>query len=316
MLRDCGISTSDVVRTRAWYVDDGGEAALRDTHGVALDHPGPAFSAIKATCLPQGAAVAVELEAIKGGAARIKRYRSKEFDSTSLATFVDGELWLSGVTAEGKTTAEQVAAVTKTAGEALREFSLAPADVVATRHFMRHDTQEDERSDAWPEFMSQAIPTSAGIAVEGVGEGRRFMLECEAVADASQGRDNLRSGRTFEVEHNYCRSVRVRGRDVTYVAGSTSIVPGETVRHPGEVAGQVADTLETIRWAIEEQGMKWSDLISARTYVVGGPGKLVEAAAALERVLGGMEATRALIGVPVLGRPEVVVEIEATAVAE
>jgi enamine deaminase RidA (YjgF/YER057c/UK114 family) len=141
------------------------------------------------------------------------------------------------------------------------------------------------------------------------------MLEFEAVADIAKGRKNLRSGRTFEVEHHYCRSVRVSGHEVTYVAGSTSLIPGEIVRHPGEVAGQVADTLETIRWAIKGQGMKWSDLVRTRAYIVGGPEKLVEAAEALERVLGGTEATRALVGVPVLGRPEVVVEIEATAVA-
>lgn len=315
MLRDAGVSPADVVRTRAWYVDDGGEEVLRDTHGVVFDHPGPAFSAIKATCLPQEAAVAIEIEAIKGAAERIKRFRSEEFDSTSLATYVDGELWISGVTAEGATTAEQVSAVMATATEALAEFSLSPADVVCTRHFMRHDTQGEERGDAWPGFMSQGIPTSAGIAVESVGDGKRFMFECEAVADASQGRNNLRSGRTFEVENNYCRSVRVKGREVTYVAGSTSVVKGETVKHEHDVSGQVADTLETVRWAIEEQGMRWSDLVRTRTYVVGGAEKLTEAAGALQEALGDMDATRALIGVPVLGRPEVVVEIEATAVA-
>lgn len=315
MLRDAGVSLDDVVRTRAWYVDDGGEEVLRDTHGVVFDHPGPAFSAIRATCLPQGASVAIEVEAIKGAADRIKRFGSVEFDSTSVATFVDGELWLSGVTAGGKTAAEQVAGAMSTATEALNEFSLTPAEVVATRHFMRHDTQDDERSGVWPDFMSQGIPTSAGIAVESVGADRQFMFECEAVADASQGRNNLRSGRSFEVEHNYCRSVRVRGHDVTYVAGTTSLIPGETVRHEFDVAGQVADTLETVRWAIEQQGMEWSDLVRTRTYVVGGPEKLVEAARALEEILGGSASARALVGVPVLGRPEVVVEIEATAVA-
>ena len=314
MLRDAGVAPADVVRTRAWYVDDGGEEVIRDTHGVVFDHPGPAFSAIRASCLPEGAAVAIEIEAVKGAAARIKRHGSVEADSTSLATFLDGELWMSGVTAAGQSTAEQVAGVVRTAAQVLGEFSLPLADVVATRHFMRHDTQDDERSSAWPDFMSQSIPTSAGIAVAGVGEGRHFMLELEAVADAGGRNKSLRSGRTFEVEHNYCRSVRVQGHEVTYVAGSTSLIPGEIVRHPGEVAGQVADTLETVRWAIEEQGMKWSDLVRTRTYVVGGPEKLAEAAAAMEQVLGGMDAARALIGVPVLGRPEVVVEIEATAV--
>jgi enamine deaminase RidA (YjgF/YER057c/UK114 family) len=314
MLREARVSPDDVVRTRAWYVDDGGEAVVREAHGVVFDHPGPAFSAVRASCLPDNAAVAIELEAIRGAAGRVKRFGFNVDDSTSLAVFLDGELWLSGVTAPGRTTAAQVTGIVNTATKVLEEFSLTAADVVATRHFMRHDTQSEDRSNAWPQFMKQAIPTSAGIAVEAVGDGRRFMLECEAVADAGPRKKSLRSGRSFEVEHNYCRSVRVQGRGLTYVAGSTSIVPGEIVRHPGDVSGQVADTLETVRWAIEEQGMKWSDLVRTRTYVVGGAEKLMEAAAALETALGGMETTRALIGVPVLGRPEVVVEIEATAV--
>jgi enamine deaminase RidA (YjgF/YER057c/UK114 family) len=141
-----------------------------------------------------------------------------------------------------------------------------------------------------------------------------FMLECEAVQGASKGRKNLRSGRTYEVEHNYCLSVRATGHDVTYVAGSTSLVVGEIVRHEFDVDGQVRDTLETIRWAIEGQGMAWTDLVKTRTYVVGGPGKLPAAMAALNDVLGDMEVASTVVGVPTLSGSEVVVEIEATAV--
>jgi hypothetical protein len=43
------------------------------------------------------------------------------------------------------------------------------------------------------------------------------------------------TGRTFEVDHNYCRAVRVGEGDVIYVAGTTSLIPGEIVQHPGEV---------------------------------------------------------------------------------
>ena len=103
---------------------------------------------------------------------------------------------------------------------------------------------------------------------------------------------------------------------MVYVAGTTSIVPGEIVRHPYGVAGQVEDILETIRWAIEEHGFAWSDLVRTRTYIVGGPDRLNEGQEALRGIVGGMEAAAAVIGVPVLGRPEVVVEIEATAVSD
>ncbi|MEX0762760.1 MAG: RidA family protein [Dehalococcoidia bacterium] len=324
ILRDAGVSTADVVRTRVWHVDTDAEPMLRDVHGVVFDHPGPAFSAVQASCLPGNSAVLLELEAIRGAGGRIRRYESDEESATSLATEADGEVWLGGVTAANADgtvdhpadVTEQVRAVVRRAAVSVVALGAATSDVVATRHFMRHDTQGAARPTEWTEFMSQAIPTSAGIAVEGVGPGEAaFMLELEAVKGALAGRRNLRTGRTYEVENNYCRSVRVNGGDVVYVAGTTSLVPGEIVRHPGEVAGQVRDTLETIRWAVEEQGLEWTDLARTRTYVVGGPEKLIEAAGALGEVLGDQAAVAALVGVPALGRPEVVVEIEATAVS-
>jgi enamine deaminase RidA (YjgF/YER057c/UK114 family) len=55
------------------------------------------------------------------------------------------------------------------------------------------------------------------------------------VSGASSTRANLHTGRTFEVDHNYCRAVRVGEGDVIYVAGTTSLIPGEIVQHPGEV---------------------------------------------------------------------------------
>lgn len=317
MLRDAGIAPGDVVRTRAWYVDDeagAGEEEIRDTHGVVFDHPGPAFSAIKVPYLPNNAAVCIELEAIKGGADRIKRSGSDEMRSTSVAVFCDGELWLSGITGTGADVGKQIGDITGTIGKALEEFGMSPADVVSTRHFLLPDAQFAEPPEQWAAFMSQAIPTSAGIAVQGVGEDHLFMLECEAVQDASKGRNNLRSGRSYEVDHNYCRSVRVDGGHVTYVAGTTSLVVGEVVRSEFDVGGQVSDTLETIRWAIEKQGMEWSDLVKVRTYVVGGPAKIAEATKVLEDELAEMEVAVAVIGVPTLARPQVVVEIEATAV--
>ena len=102
-----------------------------------------------------------------------------------------------------------------------------------------------------------------------------------------------------------------------YVAGTTSLIPGEIIQHPGEVGPQVVDTLEIIRWAVTELGLEWDDLAQTRTYVVGGDEKIDEAVAALEQSLpnadsGGVAST--VVGVPVLGRPGVVVEIEARAV--
>ncbi len=315
-LRNAGVAPGDVVRTRAWFVEDASgayEDAIRDTHGVVFDSPGPAFSAIRVPDLPSGAAIAIELEAVKGGAGHIKHFEPDDFSATSTAVFCDGELWISGLTATGSDIGDQIGGITADVSRALAEFGMSEADVVATRHFMLPEAQFPEPPAQWSAFMEQAIPTSAGIAVDSVGHDRLFMLECEAVQDAAKGRNNLRSGRSYEIDHNYCRSVRVEGGSVVYVAGFTSAVVGEIVRSEFDVAGQVRDTLETIRWSIEEQGMQWANLARMRAYIVGGPEKLDEAGKELDAQLEGMEVVVAIIGVPTLARPEVVVEIEATA---
>jgi len=340
LLRSARAAPADVVRTRVFYVEEGpsagsgdAEKTLRDIHGIVFDHPGPAFTAIRVSCLPGGAAVELELEAVRGGGQAIRHHQPDEASSTCAAVRWGDEVWLSGMTAIGPDgrvtspgdTSGQVDVVISRTEAALKALGAGAPDVVSSRHWMRHDTQADPRPPSWTEFMRQAIPTSAGIAVEGVGPREaRFMYEVDAVAGAAKARPegdrdtslrkNVRTGRTYEVEHHYCRSVRVGQRDVVYVAGTTSIVPSEIVRHPDEVAGQVHDTLETVRWGIEQQGLAWSDLVRTRTYIVGGPEKLEEAAAALREAVGGMDAAASLVGVPVLGRPGVRVEIEATAV--
>ena len=69
---------------------------------------------------------------------------------------------------------------------------------------MRHDVQFEADPAEWLAFKAQSIPISAGIAVTGVGtEDHKFVFEMEAVSDASSTRANLRTGRTFEVDHNY-----------------------------------------------------------------------------------------------------------------
>lgn len=323
LLREAGLAHADVVRTRVFYIDPDAEPVLRAVHGAAFGRAAPAFSAIRVSCLPGDARVAIELEGVRGGGSGIQRHRVDLRSGTSVGVELDGEVWLSGMTAssEGALSlatgepADQIRLAINRTESALEELGLSVADVVATRHFLRPELQGRPRVAEWVDFMRRATPTSAGIAVEGVSSaGAGFMFEADAVRGASRDRHNLRTGRTYEVEHHYCRAVRVGQRDVVYVAGTTSIIPGEIVQHPGEVGPQVHDTLAIIRWAIEQQGLAWTDLARTRTYVVGGPEGLQEAIDALRVGLEGVTASTTLVGVPVLGRPTVVVEIEATAV--
>jgi enamine deaminase RidA (YjgF/YER057c/UK114 family) len=318
LLRNAGISTSDVVRTRIWHTAENGaetEALLRSVHGVIFNHPGPALSILQIERLPGGVEVAVELEAIAGSGDSASRFESDYDSSSSLAVQVGNELWTSGLRGDPNTDrSSQIIQATEDAGGLMKRAGIGTGDVVSTRHFMRHDVQFEEDPPEWLVFKEHSIPTSAGIAVSGVGDPDQvFTFEMEGVTGAENDRTNLRTGRTFEVEHNYCRAVRVGDGDVIYVAGTTSLIPGEIVQHPYEVGPQVADTLEMIKWAITELEFDWTDLVQTRTYVVGDHSKIAEAVEALERSLPKNVATT-IVGVPVLGRPEVVVEIEARAV--
>ncbi|MBI4306186.1 MAG: hypothetical protein HY678_07690 [Chloroflexi bacterium] len=322
LLHDAGSSLGDVVRTRMFFTERGGEGALRSVHAGVFGDRGPALSALRMTCLPHNVKIAVEVEAIRGAGDRFVRHVSVPDWGACRALRAGDEIFVSGITAEwpgvGKLPSPheaQVSAVCSVATQACGALGASLEDVVATRHFdpatvHRHSFQ----GQALEEFRAPGEPTSAGITVEGAGaDEATFMLEADAARGAGKTRKNHRTGRTFEVEHHYSRSVRVG--DTVYVAGSTSLIVGEIVRHPYEVYGQVLDTLETIRGTIEAQGLAWSDLVRTRSYIVG-IAKLADAARALKTVVDGMGTAATVTGVPVLGRPEVVVEIEATAMRD
>ena len=319
LLRRAGLSTGDVVRTRIWHISkDGGEseALLRVVHGVIFSHPGPALTIVQVERLPGGVKVAVELEAIAGSADDSTKYESDYESSSSMAVKVGGELWTSGLRGDpGVDRDTQVGQALENATGLMKQAGIGAGDVVSTRHFMRHDVQFDADPPEWLAFKAPSIPTSAGVAVSGVGgDGQLVTIELEAVAGAAGGRTNIRSGRTYEVEANYCRAVLVDGGDAIYLAGTTSMIPGEIIQHPGEVGPQVDDALEIIKWSITELGFDWGDLAQTRTYVVGGDDEISEAVSALEQALPDHHVANTIVGVPVLGRPGVVIEIEARAV--
>ena len=129
---------------------------------------------------------------------------------------------------------------------------------------------------------------------------------------AGELRQNRNTGRPYEEEHHYSRSVRVG--EVVYVSGTTSVQLSEEVGAPFDAYGQTIGTLEWIRWGVERQGLSLADLVRTRSYVVGEE-NLEPVARGLREVLGAVGPVATVVGVPALGRPSILVEIEATAVA-
>jgi enamine deaminase RidA (YjgF/YER057c/UK114 family) len=148
--------------------------------------------------------------------------------------------------------------------------------------------------------------------VQGVGPREAgALIEVEAVAGATTARRNRATGRPYEEEHHYSRSVRVG--DVVYVSGTTSVQLDEEVGSPFDAYGQTLQALEWIRWGIEAQGLPFADLVRTRTYVVGEE-NLEPVARGLREALGAVRPAATVVVVPALGRPSILVEIEATAV--
>lgn len=109
----------------------------------------------------------------------------------------------------------------------------------------------------------------------------------------------------------YSRAVRV-GSTIE-VSGTTAVAPDGQVLHPGDPVAQAEECFVTIRAALEELGSCLEDIVRTRVFVTDvSTWKLV--GAAHDRVLGHVAPASSLVGVAALLHPDVVIEIEATAV--
>lgn len=120
----------------------------------------------------------------------------------------------------------------------------------------------------------------------------------------------LSSGLRTEVDYGYSRAVKV-GSSI-YVAGTTSTRDGQVVGidDPGAQARQ---TLENIRWALEQFGSSLEDVVRYRAFVVDMT-RWEPIALELGRVFGAIRPAGTLVGTSGLIRPEMLVEIEVDAI--
>jgi enamine deaminase RidA (YjgF/YER057c/UK114 family) len=102
----------------------------------------------------------------------------------------------------------------------------------------------------------------------------------------------------------YSRAVRVG--DVIEVAGTTA--PGDSAYE------QAVAALATIEAALAELGVGLADVVRTRMFVVDIERDAEEVGRAHGEVLGDVKPATAMYGVTGLLRPEMLVEIEATAV--
>jgi enamine deaminase RidA (YjgF/YER057c/UK114 family) len=278
--------------------------------------------------LPDGARLAIEFEAFQGSSdtrsvVPLDTPDAREMGCVGLVR-VEDKFWLSGITAMqsdgsvigGGFETEQETEIVARVTALLNAINSTPQDIMRVRFFTPtyylSANGMPSVSPARLALMHPGHPGAAGITVSGLGDRKvGLLIEAEGIKGASETRKNVWDGRTALEENHYSRSVGVG--DVVYVSGSTSLVPGEIVRSPFDPYGQTLNTLETVRWSIEQQGFKWGDLTRLRCYVVGEE-NIDLVASGLKQIVGCIRPAITVVGVPALGQPRVLVEIEATAI--
>lgn len=116
-------------------------------------------------------------------------------------------------------------------------------------------------------------------------------------------------------------AVATGARHVT-VAGQIARLADGTPVAPGDLAGQVAHALRNVHTALTGAGAGFADVVRLTFYVTGWvPEKIDPLMAGIQAVAGELGLPvpmppASLIGVDVLFEPDVLVEVEATAVVD
>jgi enamine deaminase RidA (YjgF/YER057c/UK114 family) len=106
------------------------------------------------------------------------------------------------------------------------------------------------------------------------------------------------------------------GRTVVFLAGQTSVDPDGRPLHPGDMRAQLERAFENLERVLEQAGLTLANLVRLNYYVTD----MAAYAGARDVVAAKLGAlavkpSGCLLGVTCLARPELMVEIEATAVA-
>ncbi len=120
------------------------------------------------------------------------------------------------------------------------------------------------------------------------------------------------SGTPWEPKLGYSRAVQVG--ETVYVSGTTGTDPSGKVLAPGDMYAQTVQTIRNIENALKRLGMGLENVVRTRIYVTEID-RWEEVAKAHAEFFGAVHPATSLIGVARLVDPEMLVEIEAVAVA-
>jgi len=122
----------------------------------------------------------------------------------------------------------------------------------------------------------------------------------------------------WQDQYGFSQAVEVMGGDrVVYCAGQTSSDEnGDTVA-PGDMPAQVEKAFDNVETVLREAGMSLAEVVRINYYVTDVDRFLAEGMAVVGARLGaaGVQPASTLLGVTRLAYADLLVEIEATAVA-
>ncbi len=120
------------------------------------------------------------------------------------------------------------------------------------------------------------------------------------------------SGTPWEPKVGYARAVQVG--ETIYVSGTTGTDPSGKVLAPGDVYAQAVQSIRNIESALTRLGLGLEHVVRTRIYLTQMD-RWEEVAKAHVEFFGAVHPATTLIGVSRLVDPEMLVEIEAVAVA-
>jgi enamine deaminase RidA (YjgF/YER057c/UK114 family) len=119
---------------------------------------------------------------------------------------------------------------------------------------------------------------------------------------------------SIAVGYNQGEVVEGAGR-VLFCAGQTSVDENGAPLHPGDMAAQLTTALDNVEAVLRAAGMELADVVRMNIYTTDVDAFFASYGSVLERTAGaGIRPPGTLLGVSRLAYPELMVELEATAV--
>jgi enamine deaminase RidA (YjgF/YER057c/UK114 family) len=107
-----------------------------------------------------------------------------------------------------------------------------------------------------------------------------------------------------------------RATRVLFCAGQTSVDGDGNAQHPGDMAAQIALAADNLEAVLREGGMSLSNVVRLNLYTTDVDAFIANATALAERTgAAGVAPPGTVLGVARLAFPELMIEMEATAVA-